>query len=83
MNAEVIKIHDTHVGWETSKVVDDAIAVLSICSQDQLQWLKSAISPSSSQDLVMVPSSPKLQDATSSIQDLKFEQEIVWIPSEG
>ena len=74
LSNEVIKIHDTQVGREASKVVDDAIAVLSICSQDQLQRLQSAVHPSSSQDLVSIHPNQELQDATPPSQDLKIEQ---------
>ena len=74
LSNEVIKIHDTQVGREASKVVDDAIAILSICSQDQLQRLQSAVHPSSSQDLVSIHPNQELQDATPPSQDLKIEQ---------
>ena len=66
-------------------MIDDAIAVLSLCSQDQFKRLKNAVTPQGTQELQAVtPSSqevqdpsPELKDATPPSQDFTFEQEQV------
>ena len=85
MKTEVLSIQDTQVGRRTGEVIDDAIAVLSLCSQDQLKRLTSAVTPRVTQELQAFtpPSqelqdpSQELQDATPSSQDFKIEQEKV------
>ena len=52
---------DTEVGRQTGKVLDDAIAVLSICSHDQLKQLKTAIQ------------SAPVQEASPTPDTLKYE----------
>ena len=44
LSNEVIKMRYTEVGQQTGKVLDDAIVVLSICSQGQITRLRGAIS---------------------------------------
>ena len=61
LDNEVIKMSDTEVGRQTGKVLDDAIAVLSICSHDQLKQLKTAIQ------------SAPVQEASPTPDTLKYE----------
>ena len=85
MKIDVLNIQDTQLGRRTGEVIDDAIAVLFLCSQDQLKRLASAVTPQVAQELKAVtpPSqelqdpSQELQDATPSSQDFKIEQEQV------
>ena len=83
LKTDQITIQDTEVGREASKVLDEAIAVLSICSQDQVQRLRKAITtpgqdlqavPLPSQELQVVPqSSQELQVVTPSSQELQVD----------
>ena len=68
---------DTEVGRQTGKVLDDAIAVLSICSQDQLKQLKNAIESAPIQESqVVLPVIPiqVLQEANPTPPTLKYEE---------
>ena len=67
---------DTEVGQEAGKVINDAIAVLSICSKPQLEKLQNAMSKSSpvlelqDEDQVI-----ELQDVIVPVPNQKFEKE--------
>ena len=85
LKTDVLNIQDTQVGRCTNAAIDDAIAVLSLCSNDQLKRLKNAVTPQVTQELQAVTPrsqelqdpSQELQDATPSRQDFTFEQEQV------
>ena len=77
LDNEVIKMSDTEVGRQTGKVLDDAIAVLSICSQDQIKQLNTAIESTPIQESqVVLPVIPieVLQEANSTPQTLKYKE---------
>ena len=82
LKTDVLNLQDTQVGRRTGAVIDDAIAVLSLCSQDQFKQLKNAVTPQGTRESQAVtPSSqevqdpsPELKDATPPSQDFTFEQ---------
>ena len=90
LKTDEITIQDTKVGQEARKVIDDAISILSICSQEQVQQLRIAMAmpgqelqvvPQPSQELQVVPQpSHELQVVTPTSQELldspiKYEHE--------
>ena len=64
----VMKICHTEVGRHTGKVLDDATAVLSICSQEQITRLRGAISCEPIQELqVALPSQESQEEDLATI----------------
>ena len=93
MKTEVLSIQDTQVGRRTGEVIDDAIAVLSLCSQDQLKRLTSAVTPRVTQELqaftppsqelqAFTPPSQELQDPSQELQDATPSSQDVKIEQE-
>ena len=77
LNNEVIEMCHTEVGRQTGKVLDDAIAVLSKCSREQLSRLQGAISREPIQELQVVLPSQESQEEDPKKVTLPYEEDEV------